>query len=75
LGRALALEAWVTLDRFAADAHYRQVDLVYWRKDEVTRRIRALRKEQKVEFAPMNEEVREYWDELRRMPIRGFTPP
>jgi tetratricopeptide (TPR) repeat protein len=74
-GRALALNAWLTLNRFAADAHYRQVDLVYWRKDEVTRRIRALRREQRRELEPMNDEVREFWDEVRRDPIPGFVAP
>jgi len=74
-GRALALNAWLTLDRFAADAHYRQVDLAYWRKDEMTRRIRALRRGQRLELEPMNEEVREFWDEVRRAPIPGFATP
>jgi hypothetical protein len=51
------------------------VDLVYWRKDEVTRRIRALRREQRRELEPMNDEVREFWDEVRRDPIPGFVAP
>lgn len=74
LASALRTTAMGRLNGFAADAHFRQLDLAYWRKDEISRAIKALRQQQKQTLAPMQDEMRDFFLELRQFPIDGYTP-
>lgn len=69
LGMAMAVGAREQLETLAADAHFRQIDLAWWRVDEMRRRIAAARGEQRETLAPMEAEVLDFRRERAVDPI------
>lgn len=75
LGMALADAAVDRLRDSAADAHFRQIDIAWWRVDEVRRRISGAQDERREVLRPMREEVEDFRRERRDDPIPGFEEP
>ena len=71
LGMAMAVGARQKLDDYAADAHFRQIDLAWWRVDEVRRHIKDARAAQRTLIAPIEAEVGDLRRELVQDPIPG----
>jgi tetratricopeptide (TPR) repeat protein len=69
LGMAMALGAREQLETLAADAHFRQIDLAWWRVDEMRRRIKAAREAQRAVLGPMEAEVMDFRRERAVDPI------
>ncbi len=69
LGMAMAVGARDRLEALAADAHFRQIDLAWWRVDEMRRRIKSARGEQRETLAPMEAEVMDFRRERALDPI------
>lgn len=69
LGMAMALGARERLETLAADAHFRQIDLAWWRVDEMRRRIKAARESQRAVIGPMEAEVMDFRRERAVDPI------
>jgi len=69
LGMAMAVGAREQLETLAADAHFRQIDLAWWRVDEMRRRIASARGEQYRTLAPMEAEVLDFRRERAVDPI------
>lgn len=69
LGMAMAVGARQRLDDYAADAHFRQIDLAWWRVDEMRRLNKDARKAQRELLEPMEREVQDFRRERKDDPI------
>ena len=75
LGMDMAEGARQRLLDYAADAHFRQIDIAWWRVDEMRRRIKKAREEQREVLRPMREEVEDFRRERKWDPIPDFEEP
>ncbi len=55
LGAAMRTTARTNLENFAAEAQFGQVDIAYWRKEEITRQISETLEGQRLEQLPLDE--------------------